>query len=131
MTITIDRDKALDLLKQAVAQRGEDFTYEMPEPDEGTCLYWHEAEAGPGCIVGLALSIAGVPNDVLAAFDRNEPGDEGGSSIYSLANRGNLSENGIEVTPSALAVFGCTQRAQDQGATWGTAVEYGEKEKEF
>lgn len=131
MTIHIDKARALELLEQAVAERGPEYRY----PLNDTCQYvyaeheyvdapagavgWKTTYAGPACIVGVVMHKAGVP---LANLDVE--GD-----VTDLAHR--LRVNKVAVIDNdALEILSAAQLVQDEREesdgernTWGSALE--------
>lgn len=104
MSETLDRETALRLLGEVVADFGEDYVYPTELRDvEGVCLYW--ASGKPACLVGHVLHRWGVDVELL----------KGGA--YDLPNQG------VALTEDALEVLADAQRAQDQRMTWGYALE--------
>jgi len=65
-------DRALELLREVIAEKGEDFVYEPIGEDE-TCLYVHDDQ--PSCIVGHVLVRAGVSLPELVAVETCTPRD--------------------------------------------------------
>lgn len=112
MTTLITKKMVIDALEEAVSQRGWDYVY-TPPPNKTTCLYLHAD--GPGCGVGLALSILGVPDSTLGAL--NSCG-----MIDMLKSREILVDCGWEMAPDAVAVFATFQELQDGGSTWGESL---------
>lgn len=112
-----------DTVAACVEERGADYQYRVPSADSdmgGSCLYWHEDEQQPGCIVGLALHKLGVSDEFL----RNH---EGNTSIGMLKL---LTENHEWTFEDYLEVdwwLNEIQRRQDDGMRWGDAIkiEYG------
>ena len=107
----IDIGFALDLLAAAVAQRGAFFVY-PPVWLHGQ-RYFYAARGGPRCLVGQAMSLAGVAEDDLVALR-----DVGVRDLYA---QGRLP---VRLTLGALAVFDAAQRGQDRGYGWGDALDY-------
>jgi hypothetical protein len=105
----IDIGGALDLLAAAVSQRGESFVYVAGRHQ--TCLY--TSGGGPPCLVGRALSLAGVDDEALSTM-----GHRGVRDLYRL---GSLP---VRLTLGALTVFDAAQRGQDRGYTWGDALDF-------
>lgn len=129
--IEINRAKAINLLEQAVVDRGQDFEYVHPDkitahPETGEQApmngCWYEVNGAPSCGVGLALHLAGVPLTVLDALDQVD----GDTSISNVAWI--LEDNQVHLTEEALAVFTTFQTNQDIYATWGNALEAAKKE---
>jgi hypothetical protein len=107
----IDIGRALDLLAEAVAHRGEYFAFPPIWIRDHRCLYANRG--GPCCLVGHALSLAGVGDDDLVTL-----GDRGVRELYA---EGRLP---VRLTLGALAVFDAAQRSQDRGYAWGDALDY-------
>jgi hypothetical protein len=110
--IEITQEKFMSALRDAVAEKGDDYVYSRLDGYVGTCLYVHDDE--PGCIMGNALHRMGVSLDQL--------GDKEGEGITSvleyLHNRGIIGDY-----PSLdLEKLSSIQAAQDCGSTWGKAV---------
>jgi hypothetical protein len=108
-TPLIDIGRALDLLAMAVKHRGACFVYVAGQ--EQTCLY--TTGGGPQCLVGRALSLAGIDDDELEAL--------GNRGVRELFRDGTLP---VRLTLGAAAVLDAAQRGQDRGYTWGEAFEY-------
>lgn len=109
-------DRALELLREVVAEYGEDHIYDPP-PGEDGCFYVHGD--GPGCIVAHVLVRAGVPLDELVAVELSTPtADEhapfGTGALW--AQWGDW---------DALRLLGLVQEEQDAGRTWGVALANG------
>ena len=116
MTQTIDAARALDLLRQAVAQDGygPDYVYESRNDDpRGECVYVRGGY--PSCVVGHALAIAGFP---LSSLEQYDTADDS-SARY-------LDEHFSVVTTEAAAVLEAAQRLQDKGKPWGEALKAAE-----
>jgi hypothetical protein len=105
----IDIGRALDLLAMAVKHRGACFVYVAAH--DQTCLY--TTGGGPQCLVGRALSLAGIDDDELEAL--------GHRGLRELYREGILP---ARLTLGAVAVLDAAQRGQDRGYTWGEALEY-------
>lgn len=111
--IKIDDKLAIQLLQQAVAERGPDYVYGEPG---GDCFYTDLEADGtgykvvPGCIVGMALYKAGFPmaelEDIQA--DVNDLADE-------LSGK-------VQFTDEARVIFQNAQARQDRQEPWGQAV---------
>lgn len=130
-TIEINADRALGLLKEAVNERGADYRYdheaakvrrstgEWPRYGGPSCFYWHGESVG--CIAGLALSKAGVPDETLDGMDHAVLNNEaGGTSIASLRNW--LDKRGVILTDAAVSIIRVAQESQDNNSTWGVAL---------
>lgn len=123
--IEINRAKAIQLLEEAVNERGQDFVYTWPVKmatdgdgapvTEHGC--WYEVDGAPSCGVGWALHLAEVPTTVLNALDQAA----GDTTIDGVAWI--LEDSGIRLTQEAVRVFGTFQRYQDMSYPWGKALE--------
>lgn len=140
--IKIDLKDARRLLREAVAERGEDYIYSNPHNDlskedyvygqyssagvaDGpTCLYVHKDKEGnitPGCGVGLALINAGVS---LEWFDSKNDGIVS-EQAYDLR------EHGVaDITPEAVEYLRLFQGQQDFKFTWGDSLRVAEQSLE-
>lgn len=121
MVKTVGITQTLDLLREAVRGRGEDFVY----PDKwrlecgpehfgkGPCLYFTD-DGEPACIVGFVLSKLGVKQSDLRG------------SIFS-ADVVNEWQDKVHFDTEAVHVLRVVQIRQDAGDTWGEAVRQGEQ----
>jgi hypothetical protein len=141
MTITVDKDKALELLTRAVEEKGAAHVYPMT-PGEG-CKYVVDGQ--PACIVGHVLyyldesilpeienwerNHISDPNDWEYyadedGFHQSEIGldgfldDPGFDNLHDALLKGNR----IVFTPEAVAVLSRAQRIQDEYQPWGDAL---------
>lgn len=109
--VEIDGPTALRLLQQATELAGPNYV-------ASRCTY---AQGGaPHCIVGTALSLAGVPVEVLQEMDNADTVDT--TDIDELEATGHLANWGIALTPAALVMFRVAQAVQDAKRPWGEAV---------
>lgn len=109
--IELTYDKALDLLKDAITLRGEDYVYEKIS---GGCKYVHGG--GKSCIVGHVLVDLGVDVDALEWGHLR--------SSYAAEVLSALESDGIlEATPEAASLLARVQRYQDNEVPWGRALE--------
>jgi hypothetical protein len=102
-----------DLIEGAVALKGEDYVYPRRETSEdeigwGGCDYIRDGQ--PSCIVGHVLVAAGVDPTALSL--------EEGQSAWTVTAR-LLPEWGTDIQRA----LDSAQSAQDQGMTWGEALE--------
>lgn len=114
-TERITLERARDLLARAVGTQGRDFIYN-PGGD-GLCQYTPmidlpegDPRAVTGCLIGIALDLAGVTA---------HHGHAG--TVYSLYT----SKRGL-MDLSASNYFSVAQKAQDRGTTWGEAYDAAE-----
>lgn len=118
----IDAVKAIKLLREVVAGR-EDFVYKSPDghgidnPDYH-CEYAHGDK--PGCLIGVVLHQAGVTVDQLAELPANY--------VNNTEVLLQLREFGFTLTAGAEQVLRRAQAEQDNGNTWGKALEVAEQE---
>ena len=113
MTIELTYDEALDLLNQAVDERGTDYIYNKPT-DAKFCQYFHGQE--PGCIVGWVLAKKGLTPDDLE--DVSQYGQR-----YADESALHLAEAGIFVADDrTVTLLERVQQLQDDGVQWGAAV---------
>lgn len=117
---------ALDLLKQVVTDRGEDYVYVNEKGQQAgqlnseagglklmttDCSYVHELPNGelvPGCIAANVFARAGVSLIVLATYE--------GCSVPVFAEDAGFADEW------AADLLGIAQAIQDRGATWGQAL---------
>lgn len=119
---------ALDLAKQVVAERGEDYVYVNQRGQKagsvvsegvgilGTadCSYVHRlpnSELVPGCIVGNVLARWGVSLEVLTS--------------YEACSIGTFGQDAGFADEWATDILAMMQTTQDQGGTWGQALAEG------
>lgn len=119
---TLDAAKAVELLKAAVAERGERYVYS--EPEDG-CVY--VADGAPSCLVGEALVAHGLPVGFFyqaVSYDKQFAAEANGLPMSLLHKAGVLPF----VTARARAALTAAQNVQDQGCSWGDALERAERE---
>lgn len=131
-TLTDDDRKFIDAMHEAVAERGEDWVYPLPErdpdarngivadgwhvPNSTTCVYMTD-EGDPACLIGLALYK--INPDLVPNYDASSSGDDmdAWSVLVCIGEEGSLNLSGRIVSAANTA-----QRAQDDGAPWGEAI---------
>lgn len=102
----LSRDEFTAAMRQAVADKGRDYTYPEAEKNPlGICRYRFEGH--PSCLIGHALDILGVVVP---------PGQEGNGARRVLEVLGMDDEE----APRAAAL---AQGFQDKGHTWGFALD--------
>lgn len=127
--LELNLDKAKALVAEAIAERGEDYSYPK---QGGSCLYVHDVDrrwddprgdytvsydnATPGCLVGLALHKGGISLEDMAKRGRNEVNAE--EVLNNLQGAGLLT-----FTDEAMYYLSNAQSSQDNGAPWGQAAE--------
>lgn len=125
--ITITGPQAIELLEQAIEDKGPSFVYKQMSktlPGQGPSHgCWYEKNGAPSCGVGAALHKAGVQLSVLQAMD-NDAGDTGIDAVAPI-----LEDLGkVTLDPDALAVFAKFQSLQDDEIPWGEALTKAKKE---
>lgn len=117
--IDINYARAMELVDQAIEQRGADYVYTNEDGDKAVphgfvnCYNWHEDEDGsviPGCIVGTVLHMAGVPLDEMGKEDGWEDVENNLSHTETL-----------RATRKASKLLEYIQYEQDKGNTWGVS----------
>lgn len=119
--ITIDRDKAIELLTDVVAQRGDNYVYTVDTSSPNLdCFYTRDG--GPSCGVGLALFNAGVDIHILERMDDNEQDDGTGTGITESEILSILKNEGFDITQDGVEVLGAFQTYQDMQAEYSEAL---------
>lgn len=101
-----------EALEAVVKERGEDYTYPTKEENpeywsEGSCRY--EVDGEPACIIGAAIAQLG--------------GDLSKISSQSNGPQKAARQAGLEVSEHLEFPMAKAQRLQDNGETWGFALE--------
>ncbi|WP_025157226.1 hypothetical protein [Leifsonia aquatica] len=118
-TITIDRDRAIELMERAVAEKGADYVYDLSD-EYGTGIACFYVRGGkPSCIVGHALHYAGVDIETLVELD--SPAGYSSTSIESIIENDRVP--GLSFTAEARAALRTAQSAQDLRETWGHSLD--------
>lgn len=111
MTVRIEYDAAVALLKEIVAEKGEDFVYERiydASKDDSVCRY---VEAGaPSCLVGNFLARLGVSLEEMVGL-------EGKAASFVMEH---LTP---DVGPKTITLLNEAQYHQDAGKPWGYALD--------
>lgn len=113
----IDTPRALELLRKAVADKGEEYVY--PHANSGCVNVEYDddiEEYYPSCIVGHALYHAGIDPAVIAEAGADEASVEE-LSYYGIA----------EFSEDAENVMSMAQLLQDRGFLWGVALKAAER----
>jgi hypothetical protein len=119
--ITINRDKAIELLTDVVAQRGDNYVYPVDNSTPNlNCFYTRDGV--PSCGIGLALFNAGVDIDTLERMDDNEQDDGTGTGIGESEILSVLKNEGFDITQDAVQVFTQFQTDQDAQAPYSEAL---------
>lgn len=116
----IDKDKAIELMEQAVAEKGEDHVVTK-------CDYFNPLDGTPVCIVGHVIDRLGKGLDDLRTSPEN-PVTGRGSDVNSTIFV-SLEVDGLEFTPEAQKALQVAQEVQDGQresveSNWGTAVRF-------
>jgi len=101
-------DRALELLREVIAEKGEAFVYETVEADD-FCRYVHGDQ--PGCIVGHVLVRAGVGLADLRAVENCTPMDTSRCPAFLRW-----------ADERARSLLACVQDGQDNCHPWGVAL---------
>lgn len=111
--ITLDESK--QYLGEAVKEKGAEYVYKNVTRGRGseTCAYFDPKTKKPSCLVGHVLVRKGVTFERLHARERN---------LYTDV-QGLIDADIIKVDNETQALLDLAQRAQDQGQTWGSALE--------
>lgn len=122
MTIKIDAEKALALLTQAVALRGEEFRYwdKYPENETGVTSCRYVMNGAPACMVGTALYLGGVSLALLVMVE-----------TYAPSELNEAMGHDISISDDAAKVFLAAQRSQDDGNSWGAALKRAQEHLQF
>lgn len=120
-TIELTYDRAVELLDRAVAEKGEEYVYEIPY-SPGECAYFHDER--PGCIVGHVLAYAGLERDDLRGRESlTFPGALRGD-LNVMAGPDSLAEYGVlSADDRTVTLLAEAQSKQDEGTPWYDAVE--------
>jgi|SRR5690606_22062666 len=112
---TVTRDKAIELLEKAVAEKGADYVYEPPTPALHVCQYIDD-DGHPSCIVGHVVKYLADElgnHDIFTELEEYE-----GNSAHDIALPG------VTILPEASMVLAVAQEVQDSMEyTWGNALE--------
>ncbi len=116
--INLTRQKAEEMVKAAIDERGSDFVYERPSA-LSDCMYVHNPDsedAYAGCGIGLAFALEGVPLDTLSQHEHNDA-----TNLVSQLKVVGVLESFEHQARSFMQNF---QAKQDIGYTWGEAYEH-------
>lgn len=122
--ITITDNSMREALRQAVALRGPDYQYlvapQSADDPTSTCFYTRSSAGiegdNEGCLIGLALTILGVPRETLVQFDDRGRDNTATVILAELSVAGTIS-----CDDDVADMCATSQRYQDQGQTWGYA----------
>jgi hypothetical protein len=112
----VTASQTVDLLRQAVLIKGPDYIYpsSLKSPHNNLCQY--EIDGEPACIVGYVMSF--FPN---LSWDYWRDGDD--ERQFNAGGYSQIEGLREQFTPAAVEVLGRAQTIQDDGRTWGTALE--------
>ena len=112
MSIELTLEKAIELIRECVRERGENYVYSNPTRSGANCENWHTTATvdEPGCIIGLAMF------KFVGPAVKNYP--VGRSTIL-------LDKLEIQATLDVLHFLGAVQDAQDDRMTWSEAFREG------
>jgi hypothetical protein len=111
--VEITLDEAKELLARAVKEKGADFVYKpLTSMGRSQCAYFDPEDRCPSCMVGYVLSYKGVTYEAL---------DATGSVVTEVQDL--VEEGHLRVDNETLALLTVAQVEQDQGQTWGRALE--------
>lgn len=123
--IKVDLEKARELIAQAVADKGANYTYKSEtrgsDPYSGPgCWYVEQDDVTPSCIVGHVVSYV-APELIgdIAEWESSEARSHGDTDARSLFER---FEGEILVTEDAQSYLYTAQKYQDYGEPWGAAL---------
>lgn len=112
-TYKIDEEEAFQALRDVVKQFGVDYKY-RERWSAKRCTY-SEEDGQPSCLVGHVLSRV-APDLFVAIHER-----EGRGETFSIRVLRNIFD--VDVTDDTLSTLDVVQLAQDNGHTWGEALE--------
>jgi hypothetical protein len=133
--LTLTYQEALAGLKQAVEDRGDDFTY----PDEwrvgaiteqngrnykGYCVNFRSDSEEPACIAGYVYALNGI------LPDSENWRDAGVDALAGRDGSYDLDEAPLKVDARTYILLEEAQRAQDEGLTWGASLRRAEHKVE-
>lgn len=140
----IDADTALEWVREVVAEKGDDFTYEaecayqvLPRDEDGN-LQYGEALV-PGCILGQAFLSHGITMNspvsgpieggfgAYQEFDSKARQYEGDWTKNQTVKRIESANPGLEFEIEAVRIFSVAQAKQDRRHPYGTVREEAEK----
>ncbi len=111
--VKIDYARAVELAKEQIALKGDDYIYEVPGSQCVNTVEYSDGDIQPSCIVGCILVAAGV--DVRVLHDQASTSAVS-DAIYALGR-----DTEIEATRKAEYFLEGLQARQDCGVPWGTA----------
>ena len=125
MTHIFTVEETLAALKEAVAERGEDYTYQADRLSLSEACSYSTVAGGDSCIVGNVLKRL-TPDIFKSIHEYEWYNEEDGNfnlheqSIHSSMGRNN--EIHMPFDGDAISLLLRAQNKQDQGLSWGLAV---------
>lgn len=117
----IDIPEALFCLRRVVYDKGPDFVYEKPVLENwSACVNFNDGK--PSCIVGHVFALLGLSYEKASKLQVDGPRIAESSALI-LSNDKNFPWT---FTVGAKSVLGEAQMHQDDGKTWGEALEMAE-----
>jgi len=112
--IVVTYDVLLAALREAVAEKGEDYVYKKRGAAGNRCVYVHEEDGKkvPSCIIGNAMHRLGVPLGNLHFLGGSE-------ALFNILVKGGVI---ADVEPKARDLAMGVQAGQDYGVPWGAAL---------
>jgi hypothetical protein len=117
----ITKGRALSALQYAVTLRGADYIDPASGSGSPGCTYVRDGE--PACIGAVALVHLGVDLDILQEADTQQAEDGFDPSLASSEMQEHLWISEVGAERAAWKILAEAQRAQDNGRTWGRALE--------
>lgn len=123
-------EETLAALKEAVAERGENYTYEADPMSLSEACSYSTVAGESSCVVGNVLKR--LTPDIFQSIHDHEWYDEEDGRFYlheqSIAcNMGGDGEIDMPFDGDAINLLWSVQKMQDSGAPWGVAVSKAEK----
>ncbi len=115
MSYTFEYEDVVQVLKNIVHARGEDYVYEHVNDH---CVYFDTENQQPSCLVGHFMYETGVltSEDDFAEYEE----EDADNMVYKLENQGIA-----YFDARSTNLLSWVQRAQDRGNTWGDSLSGG------
>lgn len=110
--------ETLELFRQPIALKGEDYVYERNDSDDDTLVCYYAKNGEPSCIVGHVLHALGVSIEDMTHGYRRGPLSEGfiGENLLKLTEL-----YGLQFDTQSTVFMSRIQRHQDNEEPWGEA----------
>jgi hypothetical protein len=118
--IRIDAGRAVELLREVVAESGPDYKYTISEMPSGARLCRYVVDGQPSCLVARALHRAGFTLSDLERMDTHVIGIS--TLLMDPVRNGVVADLRSRFTADAIRIFAAAQRKQDSMRTWGVAL---------